>query len=138
MAAKRRPPKDEADEPALEAQLDLSTDRQFLDYLAANAGGDLDPLSDEGLQLQARYVAEVGDHPLDVLKTLVKNPWVRPSDRISAAKALLEYGARKVPAQFELTGKDGAALRLDASALSKLSDKELDLLEKILAKAGAT
>jgi hypothetical protein len=106
----------------------------FLTFLEANGCDGLDPLSDEGLRVQANYIKLVGDHPLDILKTLAKNPFVKPSDRISAAKALLEYGARKVPAQFEFSGS-GAVLSVDASQLSALSDKELATLEKLLAKA---
>ena len=116
--------------------IDLTADPMFLSFLEANGGLGVDPLSDEGLRIQAAYVAQVGDHPLDVLKTLSRNPFVKPSDRISAAKALLEYGARKVPAQFELKA-EGAALTIDASALSGLSAKELETLEKLLSKAGA-
>ena len=55
--------------------------------------------------------------------------------RISAARTLLEYGARKVPAQFDLNTR-GAALNIEASALSALTPKELELLEKLLAKVG--
>lgn len=118
----------------LSGDLDLSTDPAWLQFLEAGGNTGIDPLSDEGLRIQAAYVNQVGDHPLDVLKTLVKNPWVKPSDRISAAKALLEYGARKVPAQFDIKAT-GMALTVDASMLSKLSDKELSALEKLLAKA---
>lgn len=114
---------------------DLCTDPQFLAFVEAQGGVGLDPLSDEGVRLQAAYVKLVGDHPLDVLKTLCKNPFVKPSDRISAAKTLLEYGARKVPAQLELSGRGGEPLRLDQSALGKLSAKELEQLENLLAKA---
>ena len=115
--------------------LDLSTQPAFLQFLEAGGHVGLDPLSDEGLRIQAAYVKQVGDHPLDVLKTLVANPWVKASDRISAAKTLLEYGARKVPAQFELTAQGDGGIKLDVSLLSKLTDKELSTLEKILAKA---
>lgn len=113
---------------------DLTADPQFLAFLEANGCPGLDPLSDEGLRVQANYVKQVGDHPLDILKTLASNPFVKPSDRISAAKALLEYGARKVPAQFELDAK-GAVLGVDVSQLSALSDKELATLEKLLSKS---
>lgn len=117
--------------------VDLTADPQFLAYLEANGCAGLDPLSDEGLRVQANYVKQVGDHPFDVLKTLVKNPFVKPSDRINAAKVLLEYGARKVPAQFELNAKS-TQLTVDANMLGKLSAKELDLLEKLLSKAQGT
>lgn len=114
---------------------DLLTDPQFLAFVEAQGGLGVDPLSDDGVRLQAAYVKMVGDHPLDVLKTLCKNPFVKPSDRISAARTLLEYGARKVPAQLELSGRGGEPLRLDPSVLGKLSAKELDQLEKLLTKA---
>lgn len=117
--------------------VDLTADPQFLAYLEANGVAGLDPLSDEGLAIQANYIKNIGDHPLDILKTLAKNPFVKASDRISAAKALLEYGARKVPAQFEVTGK-GAVLSIDPSQFTALSDKELAILEKLLSKAQNT
>lgn len=115
-------------------EVDLSTDPQFLRFLEAQGGEGIDPLSDEALRIQAEYVKQVGDHPLDTLKSLSANIWVKPSDRISAAKALLEYGARKIPASLELTGKDGQPLQLSPKVLSKLSAKELDVLEKLLLK----
>lgn len=114
--------------------VDLMADPQFLAFLEANGCEGLDPLSDEGLRVQANYVKLVGDHPLDILKTLAKNPFVKPSDRINAAKTLLEYGARKIPAQFELTSKN-TALVIDPSQFSALSAKELETLEKLLGKA---
>ena len=127
-------PSDDVD---LYNDLDLTTDARFLQFVEAQGFSGLDPLSDEGLRLQAQYVKQVGDHPLDVLKTLAKNPFVKPSDRIAAAKALLEYGARKVPAQFEFSSGSGV-LSIDASLFAKLSSKELDTLEKLLAKAQGT
>ena len=120
-----------------QGDVDLSTDPQFLRFLEANGGEGIDPLSDEALRIQAEYVKLVGDHPLDTLKSLSSNVWVKPSDRISAAKALLEYGARKIPATLELSGKGGGPISLDPAALSKLSVKELDMLEKILTKVSA-
>lgn len=113
---------------------DLTTDPQFIAFIEASGGAGLDPLSDEGLRLQAQYVKLVGDHPLDVLKTLTKNPFVKPSDRIAAAKVLLEYGARKVPAEFKLEGNVGGVV-LPPQFLKNLSAKELDVLEKLLLKA---
>ena len=127
-------PKVQSPEPQPDADVvDLTADPQFLAFLEANGCPGLDPLSDEGLRIQANYIKLVGDHPLDILKTLAKNPFVKPSDRIAAAKTLLEYGARKVPAQFEVNAT-GAAFTIDASQLSGLSSKELDQLEKLLSK----
>ena len=130
------PARDEDDLPAddLPGLPGLTTDPQFLKFLEAGGNVGLDPLSDDGLRAQAAYIALVGDHPLDTLKSLSKNVFVRPSARIAAAKALLEYGARKVPAQLELSAKD-LGLKLDVSQLAGLSAKELAQLEKLLLKA---
>lgn len=131
-----RKPKASATPPAAPPPADdMLDDPKFLQYVVANGGLGLDPLSDEALRLQAKYVASVGDHPLDVLKSFVRNPFLEPKERISAAKVLLEYGARKIPAQLELTGKDGAALVVDSSALGRLSVAELEQLETLLTKA---
>ena len=118
--------------------VDLTTDPQFLTYLEANGCSGLDPLSDEGLRIQANYVKLIGDHPLDILKTLAKNPFVKPSDRIAAARTLLEYGARKVPAQLDIAASTNTSITLDPSMLSALSTKDLTVLEKLLAKAQST
>lgn len=115
--------------------LPLDDDPLFFQYVIANQGLGLDPLSPEALRLQAKFVLEVGTHPMDVLRHVMQNVFTEPGHRISAAKALLEYGARKVPAQFELTGKDGAALTsLPAEALKKLSKPELDAFQQLCAK----
>lgn len=111
---------------------------RFHQFLAAR-GRDLglDPLSDDGLRLQAEFLGSGDIHPLDTLRELSLNPFVKPSERISAAKALLEYTARKVPAQLQLANPDGTALTLDASAFARLSEAELSTLQALLEKAQA-
>ncbi len=109
-------------------------DEKFLQFMEANAGLDMDLLSDEALKLQANFMAR-GTHPFDVLKRIVANPFCAPRDRISASKTLLEYSARKIPAQLEVTGKNGAAVKIDQKMLSALSDEELSLLDTLLSKA---
>lgn len=111
----------------------LAADPLFLQFLESNGGAGLDPLSAEALELQARYVREVGDHPLDVLKTISRNPFLRASDRVAAAKALLEYGLRKVPSGLEIGGPGGAPL--SGLRLSALTDAELAALTALLDKA---
>lgn len=111
----------------------------YLEFLEANNGKGVDPLSTEGLALQARYLTALRDncHPLDVLRKIALNPFAAPKDRISASKALLEYGAVKAPSRVEVTGLSGAALKIDASQLSALTDVELQKLQELLAKANA-
>lgn len=111
-------------------------DITFLQYLDGqrNSKDFVDPLSDEGLRLQALYVQTFSQHPMDVLRRIMENFAADPKDRISAAKTLLEYSQRK-PTQSLAVKAEGVGLKLDAAMLSGLDDKELELLEKLLSKA---
>lgn len=98
----------------------------------------VDPLSDEGLRLQALYVQSFSQHPLDVMRRIMENPFSDTKDRMSAAKTIMEYSLRKPTQNLALDAKS-IGLSLDASALAGLSDSELTTLEKLLSKAaGAT
>ena len=121
--------------PQLPPLSDDDLDPTFLDFLEAQGAGKmLDPLSDEGLKLQAQYIASLSSHPLDILRRISQNIFASPRDRIAAAKVLLEYSLRK-PTQELQVNAEGLGLKIDASALSGLSTKELAILEKLLAKA---
>ena len=113
----------------------IIVDPLFLQYMEANAGLDLDPLSDDAIRIQAQYVTNVGTHPMDVLKALVANPFVKPSERVSAAKILLEYGARKVPSTLELDTSKNLPLKITPEMISALSDTEMETLVSLLRKA---
>jgi hypothetical protein len=110
----------------------------YLEYLEANNGKGVDPLSVEGQALQARYLNALREncHPFDVLRKIALNPFSAPKDRIAASKAMLEYGAVKAPSRVEVTGLSGQALKVDAAQLSALTDVELQKLQELLAKAG--
>ena len=125
--------------PQLPPDDDDELDISFLQFLEAQGAGKMvDPLSDDGLKLQAQYVRQLSQHPLDVLRRISQNVFAQPKDRIAAAKALLEYSHRKPTQQLQVSA-DGLGLKLDPAALSGLSTKELDQLEKLLTKAqGAT
>lgn len=110
-----------------------STYLQFIEAIGDSK--NIEPLSDGELKMQARFISSGSLHPFDILQRISINPFCKPSDRINAAKTLLEYAARKVPSKLEVTGKDGAPLALDSSQLSKLSNKELSMLEQLLMKA---
>jgi hypothetical protein len=75
---------------------------------------------------------------MDVLRRIMVNPFCSPNERISAAKTVMEYSMRKVPSNVEFTGKNGAPIKLDTSALSKLSLEELAQMEELLAKLNPT
>lgn len=119
------------------APVDELDDLSFLTYVEGLGHKTLDPLSKEALDLQAKYVASLPQHPLDILRRLSTNVFCTPSERINAVKALMAYTMRAVPTNLELTGKDGSALKIDASALSVLSTEELDTLQALLAKTGS-
>ncbi len=108
------------DQDLINEALDIEVSPQFLQYLEANGGGDMDPLSDEAVKLQSQYVKHVGSNPFDVLKSLVANPLVKPSERIAAAKTLLEYSARKIPSNIEISGPKGGALVIDLVSAEQL------------------
>lgn len=94
----------------------------------------VDPLSDEGLRLQAVYVQSFSQHPLDVMRRIMENPFSDPKDRMTAAKAIMEYSMRKPTQSLALDAKS-VGLSVDASQLQNLTAKELAMLEKILSKA---
>ena len=94
----------------------------------------MDPLSDDGLRLQAQYIQSFSQHPMDYLQRVMSNPFSDPKDRISAARTLMEYSMRKPAQNLELKAQ-GSVLSIPPSALAGLDDKELTLLESLLTKA---
>ena len=117
------------DEPDLAEDEEIS----FLQYMEGQGYKDVDPLSKEGLSLQAKYVATLSQHPLDILRRIMTNLFCTPQERMAAAKAVMEYSMRKVPSSLDVT-TDSGALKIDGAALVGLSMDELDFLEKIMAK----
>lgn len=106
----------------------------YFQYIEAQGRKDVDPLSKEGVELQAAYVKSLSQHPVDVMTRIMTNIFCTPTERMNAAKTLMEYSMRKVPSNIDVT-TDSGALKIHASALVGLTMEELDLLEKILAKA---
>ena len=110
---------------------------QYMAFCEATAYGTIDPLSDLGLSMQARYVKDVGTDPLVILKSISENIFMKASDRVAASRALLEYSRRKVPLQFVMEDPDGSAMKISREQLRNLNDKELQVLEALLMKANA-
>lgn len=113
-------------------------DLNYLEWAMARGikPGDLDPLSDDALRLQALYVQHVSQHPMDVVRQVMTNIFSDPKDRLAAAKLLMEYSLRKPAANMEVK-TTGSVLSIDASKLSALSTEELETLDKLLSKANA-
>jgi hypothetical protein len=104
----------------------------FLQYVEAHGATDLDLSSDLAVEIQAKYIANVGSHPFEALKSISQNPLCKAADRIAASKALLEYSHRKIPQKVDVTNT--SAFRLDPAVLAGLSVDELALMETLLAK----
>lgn len=80
------------------------------------------------------WVKSQGWTPLEYLTHTFRNPWQETRDRISAAKAVLEYVHRKLPQRVEIEGNVVETKKLSTEGLSKLSDKELELFTKLIEK----
>jgi hypothetical protein len=98
---------------------------------AIDASGD----SALGSQDEDVWVKASGWTPLEFLTHTYRNGFQKMEHRITAAKAVLDYTHRKMPSRLELSGElAGQNIALDAIALSKLSDKEIDTLLAMLEK----
>jgi hypothetical protein len=84
--------------------------------------------------VEARWVVQSGQTPLEFLASVYRTPTFDPRDRINAAKAILEYSHRKVPSKLEVDGKVVNA-KLDIAQLKGLTDDELGTLIQLLEKA---
>lgn len=126
--AKKRPTDEEA-----QKLIDEIADRHMADPLGdPNAGPS--ELTREDVET---WIKSRGWTPIEFLTHTYRNGLQRMEHRISAAKAVLEYAHRKLPTKIEVDADvTGRGMTLDASALAKLSDKELEALEKILTKVG--
>jgi hypothetical protein len=138
MARAKKNPMSSAPLPVV-AELPTEMEASFLRFIEGTGQRVelVDPLSDDGLRLQALYAQNFSQHPLDVLRRIMENPFSDPKDRMTAAKSIMEYSMRKPAAALDLSAK-GSALSLDPSHLAALSAADLDALEKILAKTGTT
>lgn len=128
------------DKPNILAELNKFEDSNlsYLEYLESHAakGRGMNPTSAEAFQVQADYLKALDhrQHPFDVLRRISLNPWCSPRDRIAACKSLLEYSMAKMPSKVEVSGNEGKAIQIDASALKNLSGSELDQMIKLLDK----
>lgn len=78
------------------------------------------------------WVKAQGWTPLEMLVHAYKNPWNPIQHRVSAAKAVLDYIHKKLPQKIEVQGQ--VDRRITTDKLSRLSDSELEVFTKLLAK----
>jgi hypothetical protein len=108
--------------------LDLSTEKSAL-----SPSPDTADLGEDG-----EWVRESGVTPLEFLVRAYRHPLQKPSDRIAAAKAVLDY-AHKKTVQMKLEGSldVNQKTQMTPGDLEKLSDKDLATLMKIYEKMEA-
>ena len=96
------------------------------------------PLQVEGLDdtqaATVRWIQETGQTPIEVLVEMYRDPEVKVSDRIQAARAMLDFVHRKLSVKQEVETKDITEPKLSPTALKSLSDKDLKTLESLLSK----
>lgn len=120
-------------EPADEAKKTVTPDitPDLLDQIRMVPTGrpsDLPILNPESPE--AQWVLAQGQSPVEFLTTVYRNSWLPVEQRVSAAKAVLEYVHRKLPAKMEVSAQLFGQLDL-----SQLNDEELGALTKIMDKA---
>ena len=81
-----------------------------------------------------RWLQKSGEMPLEFLARTYRSENAKMSDRITAARTLMDYVHRKVPVKQEIDNNLITAPKLDNSVLKSLSEKELETLEKLLNK----
>jgi hypothetical protein len=119
----------------------VQAERKMLSQaLGLTQGGNGFPTQAEGLDdtqaATVRWIQSTGQSPLEFLVDTYRSddPEVRTSDKLNAAKALLDFVHRKVPVRTEIETKDVSEPKLDAKVLKGLSAKELAVLETLLNK----
>ena len=87
------------------------------------------------------WIRMQGWTPLEFLVKAYRNPYVRMAERITAAKATLDYAHKRIPSALGLHQTPGQPPFMPAGTgrmdLSKLSDKELDLFVSLMNKANS-
>lgn len=105
-----------------------------LDIEAGDLPSQADGL-DDTQAATVRWLQASGEMPLEFLARTYRSENARMSDRITAARTLMDYVHRKVPVKQELETKDISEPKLDPKVLKGLTEKELTTLENLLKKA---
>jgi BarA-like signal transduction histidine kinase len=72
--------------------------------------------------------------PLEFLARTYRDEEAKMSDRLTAARTLMDYVHRKLPSKAEIETKDITEPKLSKEVLKGLSAKELDMLETLMSK----
>lgn len=119
----------------------MQKERKMLSQaLGLKQGGNGLPSQAEGLDTTqaatVRWLESSGETPLEYLTSVYRDdtPDVRVSDKIAAARALLDYVHRKVPATIEIKGPSSEDLA-DQAAIVREAGEKLALLASINKKS---
>lgn len=117
----------------------MQKERKMLSQaLGLTQGGNGFPDQTDGLDdvtaATVNWITSSGETPLEYLAGVYRDgdSETKTSDRIAAARALMEYVHRKLPTKTEV--KTDAPQVVDLSQLRNLTTKELDILEGLLKK----
>ena len=112
----------------------MQKDRKMLSQaLGLKSGGNGLPSQAEGLDTTqaatVRWLESSGETPLEYLTSVYRDdtPDVKVSDKIAAARALLDYVHRKVPAQIEVKGPSTEDLATQAAIVRDVGDQLVKL-----------
>lgn len=108
--------------------------------LGIKQGGSGFPSQVEGLEdtqaAAVNWLQSTGEMPLEFLANTYRDEEAKMSDRITAARTLMDYVHRKVSQKQEIETKDVSINepKLNPEVLKSLNAKELETLEKLLSK----
>lgn len=117
----------------------LQKERRMLNQALGIGNVEGFPVQAEGLDdtqaATVRWIQETGQTPIEFLAETYRDPEQKASDRIAAARAMLDFVHRKIPSvqKVEQDVKLTEA-KLNGELLKGLSEKELNTLEALLNK----
>lgn len=118
--------------PQLQSERKLLNQAMGIDVSAGDLPSQADGL-DPTTSATVRWLQASGEMPLEFLARTYRSDDAKMSDRLTAARTLMDYVHRKIPQKQEI---EQAILKpkLDPALFKGLSDKELETLEKLLSK----
>lgn len=112
--------------------------RMLSQALGLKQGGSGFPNQAEGLEdtqaAAVNWLQSTGEMPLEFLANTYRDEEAKMSDRITAARTLMDYVHRKLPQKQEIETKEVNEPKLAPALLSKLTMEELEVLEKLLSR----
>jgi len=117
----------------------IQRERKMLnEVMGLNVDSDGLPNQADGLDpttaATVRWLQSTGELPLEFLAKTYRSEDAKMSDRLTAARTMMDFVHRRVPTKTETETKGVTEPKLSANVLKSLDAKELELLEKLLLK----